>query len=83
MHETNVLWCIEKGGNDMWDADSINFDDKPKKNKHPRYVNIITIILFNFEVSFKIGNPLWVTEEFKNIKGGKHYAKSRKKCSKD
>lgn len=44
------------------------------ENKHPRYVNVLTIIIFNLEFSFKIGNPMWFVHEFKNLKGGKHHA---------
>ena len=39
-------------------------------NKSPRYINIITIELFTFKISFKIGNPMWYIKEIKNMKGG-------------
>ena len=39
-------------------------------NKHERYINIITIRILDFEFSFKLGNPMWFIQEFKNLKGG-------------
>lgn len=39
------------------------------ENKYPRYINILTIIILDFEFSFKVGNPLWFVQEFKNLKG--------------
>lgn len=38
------------------------------ENKHRRYINILTIIIFNCEISLKIGNPLWFIQEFKNLR---------------
>lgn len=37
-------------------------------NKYQRYINIITIEILTFSISFKIGNPMWFIEEFKNLK---------------
>lgn len=50
-------------------------------NKHLRYINFITLKIFSFEISIKIGNPMYFIQEFKNMKGGKKHAKSCKKHS--
>ena len=42
------------------------------ENKYPRYINVLTIIIFDCKFSWKIGNPLWFVQEFKNLKGECH-----------
>lgn len=39
------------------------------ENKYPRYINVLTIIIFDCKFSFKLGNPMWFIQEFKNLKG--------------
>lgn len=38
------------------------------ENKYPRYINILTIRILDFEFSYKMGNPLWFIEEFRKLK---------------
>lgn len=35
-----------------------------------RYINIISISIFNFTLTLSIGNPMWFVNEFKKMKGG-------------
>lgn len=37
-------------------------------NKHQRYINILSIKIFDISFSLGIGNPMWFVEEFKNLK---------------
>lgn len=39
-------------------------------NKSSKYINILTIELFSFKISLKIGNPMWFIRQIKNMKGG-------------
>ena len=37
-------------------------------NKYSRYITVFSITIFGMTLSYRIGNPLWFIQEFKNIR---------------